>query len=342
MQATRAPALVHLLALVSVTTSGASISAQHNESYFNQAIAAIERVEYEAAYELLHEALRSGGRNPAELALLYRKLGEVAATLERKNEARRHFERSLTLWPGAILDEGESPKIVALFDQARDRLEPLELSVEQAASRASKSVISISVVRDKLGLITAVIAANQPAQEIGTELVVDVSGQVTAGSAINIEFLDKHGNVIAQRQFRSALNLASGPSRNEQPALDQSAIPAAKVPLWRNPLLWMGLAGAAGATTTLFGLRARRSQRRVDALRNDSNNQTYEAYLDALGTLEARARQTNVAIGVTALTAAGLATSIVWWLTDRKRESETTASVGVAPGEISVVISTHY
>ena len=341
MRTTRPPALVHALVVFGVTMTGASISAQVDESYLEQAKDAIERVEYETAYQLLDKALHSGGRTPAELAKLYRYLGEVAATLGKRNEARRHFERLLTISPDATLNEGESPKIVAVLDDAKNFIEALEVSVKQIASKSSEPVISISVISDKLGLISSVVVAGQLARRIDEELVVDLSGHAAAGSVVRIEFLDEHDNTITQRQFRTILDFWTEP-KGERSSLDPVTSSPPRVPLWRNPLLWVGLTGVAGATTGVLGLRARRSQRRVDALREDSNNQTYETYLDTLGILETQAQQTNVAIGVTVLAVGGLATSVVWWLTDRKKSNETTASVGVAAGEIAVFLSTEY
>lgn len=81
-------------------------------------LAAYQRLQYERAAELLVGALAES-LTREEKVVTYRTLGFCYVVLERPDEARRQFARLLTIDPAIDLDVRVSPRVRAVFEQAR-------------------------------------------------------------------------------------------------------------------------------------------------------------------------------------------------------------------------------
>jgi len=88
----------------------------------DQAVAAIDRFEYDRALELLERALAEAP--PRARARIHVHLGVVRFTLGDRAAAERELHAALALDRAAVLPVDTSPKIVARFEQLRAALPP--------------------------------------------------------------------------------------------------------------------------------------------------------------------------------------------------------------------------
>jgi tetratricopeptide (TPR) repeat protein len=70
---------------------------------------------YQEALAVLDSALVLGRSTPADLIIIYRLAGELAAGLDDHDQAVAHFRRLLALAPDTVLPEGTSPKVTSPF-----------------------------------------------------------------------------------------------------------------------------------------------------------------------------------------------------------------------------------
>jgi hypothetical protein len=81
-------------------------------------MAAAARLEYQRAATLLEGALRESLTREEKVAV-YRTLGTCYVALDRPDEAREQFTHLLTINPALDLDQRVSPRVRAVFEEAR-------------------------------------------------------------------------------------------------------------------------------------------------------------------------------------------------------------------------------
>src|SRR5690606_8047203 len=80
----------------------------------------------------------------------------------------------------------------------------------------------------------------------------------SATSIVGVTAVDRFGNELASFTLEAPDPSQVAPDGEE---------PSSSTPLWRHWGLWLGISGAAAATTGVLAFRARSAQTRVDELR---------------------------------------------------------------------------
>jgi hypothetical protein len=292
------------------------------------AVRAVDELRYEDAATLLERALHAGDNGPDDLALLFRLQGEVAATLGDTEGARAAFERLLAIRPAARLPDGTSPKIVALFDEARADQVGRELRVGYHAEEGRDPSLVVEVASDPLGLVDGARATFRGSD--GVVGVIERRGgpriQLPLPAAgryeVTVAAIDRHGNRLleitgaADAKTDAAIDAAPGddepfPLPDPHPAVDSSP-PVEPRPLPEDPprvdrpsgTPWYAhwatygtLALVAGGAGTYFALRTVSLQDDLDALNADSENHSFQEAHQVENDLRAHALFTNVSFG---------------------------------------------
>jgi hypothetical protein len=158
----------------------ADVIAQANES--------IRELRYEEALQLVDRAWQSGGATPEQLRELFAIAGQAAGSIGDDDAARLWFSRWLCLEPQAQLAAGTSPKLTALFAQARDALGGRALT---ATAVRNEHALAVHVKSDPLSLAAAV-RAGRHRFELDSGFV-----SFSQGMSETPALLDRHGNVLA-------------------------------------------------------------------------------------------------------------------------------------------------
>jgi tetratricopeptide (TPR) repeat protein len=113
------PRLVRALAAAALLLVAASAArADVEDERVRAGLAAYDRAEYERAVALMQRALAESLTREEKVAA-WRALGASLVALDRPDEARHAFPRLLTIDPAIELDRRESPRVRAVFEEAR-------------------------------------------------------------------------------------------------------------------------------------------------------------------------------------------------------------------------------
>jgi hypothetical protein len=176
-----------VVALVVALFAGHAVAADAGDA-IREAHERISELRYEDALQLVDRAWQAGGATPPQLRELFAIAGQAAGSIGDDDAARLWFSRWLCIEPEAQLPAGTSPKLTALFAQARDALAGRALT---ATAVRNEHAIAVSVKSDPLALAVAVRA--------GTYRFELDNGFVSFSQGMNEapELLDRHGNVLA-------------------------------------------------------------------------------------------------------------------------------------------------
>ncbi|HEU5056459.1 MAG TPA: hypothetical protein VFU21_08030 [Kofleriaceae bacterium] len=284
-----------------------------------RARAHLDAVELELARAALEEALAAGDSGPAELAEIHLLAGRVAAALGKEGDAVAAFGRLLALDPAAALPPGLAPKIVAPFEEARERARGARLRLRAELRESAEPRLLVTVESDPLAMVAgarAVIAGGA-----GGEQTVAVAGRrhmtlrLPPGGSLRVALavVDRHGNRLAEARF--AAGAGAGDPRLTatvvRPLEPARPAPAPRTPLHARWYLWAGASAALLATGTYFALAAGRTGDQLDDWANESGRHDAS---DALALDDRGRRQTllaNIGFAAGAATAA-VATFLAW------------------------------
>lgn len=273
---------------------------------------------YREAAEAVEAARRRGGAEPGELARMWRLAGEIAAGLERRDQAVEHFARWLALEPDAALPDGASPKLSEPFAAARRRLAGRRLSLTWAVD-GRRLVVAAS---DPLSMIAEVRIERTGGEVIARRRAPPYAATIagTGPASLVAVALDDAGNLLA-----IAGDIAIAPVAITRPPVEPR-------PAWARPLPWAIGAGIAGAASVTFGLLALDAQSQLDDLaeqaRRDPFSVSFEQFQDARDRGRRRALIANIGFAVTG---AAALTAAVLWLT-----ADSPGPVEPAPGGVAV------
>ncbi|HEU0034043.1 MAG TPA: hypothetical protein VFQ53_25625 [Kofleriaceae bacterium] len=151
------------------------------------------QLEYDKALAIVERVLAAGGADPARYVDLHVFAGKLAAGLDRGQLAEDHFARALAVRPDVQLPAGTSPKIVAPFEMAKSRSEPLVVDVVIAGG------IATVTAHDRLGLVTGIAVRGLDASGQSRELVERSALRIaipTGVRAVEVAALDASGNRV--------------------------------------------------------------------------------------------------------------------------------------------------
>ncbi|MBN2360656.1 MAG: hypothetical protein JXR83_14465 [Deltaproteobacteria bacterium] len=123
MRRNRAPSWSAIAGLCSAVSLGQVALADN--SYLTRARTAYEQLDYDKVAPLLEMALEENNSVEDEIAI-YELLGLIHVTYGRDREAQEAFIKLLERRPDYVLSDDSSPKIVSVFQQAREEYSRLK------------------------------------------------------------------------------------------------------------------------------------------------------------------------------------------------------------------------
>ena len=177
-----------LAAIVATTVASAAMAAAAPDdapSLVTDAEHAFAQLRYDEALRLLDRAWRRGDSGPTAMRTIFALAGQAAGSIGDDDNARLWFSRWLCVEPHAELPGGTSPKLTALFGDARTAL--AGASIRGHVVRGDRTVAVI----DPLALIDTVRLGRTRAPVHAGVAVFDTP---IAGT---LELLDRYGNVLA-------------------------------------------------------------------------------------------------------------------------------------------------
>ncbi len=131
------------LALFVLVGAGAVARAEIESDRVRAALAAFRALKYERALSLLDQAAATESLTRDEKIAVYRTAGFCHVALDRPDEARRDFVRLLTIAPETELDDRVSPRVRAVFEDARS-----EVALRGAEPRSAHHLPELLPTRD--------------------------------------------------------------------------------------------------------------------------------------------------------------------------------------------------
>ncbi len=228
-----------------------------------------QAVEFDAARDAAHAAVRTGKLEVAELARAYEIIGVSAAAVDNQEEARAAYLRLLALKLDARSSDILPPEKNRVFYEAQGfwfaRADRFDLTVVQAPERR----VEVNV-RDPLAMAHTLTygPAAKPEERVKKPL-----GQLAfplwlafphdTPRELAFELRDAYGNVLVRRTISlpepveavppPSAAVAAGEKEHAPPAVPPAR--SEKRPVWRSPWLWGAVSvvvvGAAATTTWL-------------------------------------------------------------------------------------------
>jgi hypothetical protein len=230
-------------------------------------LAAYRRAEYARAVQLFDDAARTESLTREEKVAAYRAAGSARVALDRLVEARRDFERLLTIDPTVELDPRISPRVRAVFEETRarmalrgraapveHRLPELAPSVEPRAPREHEAV-SVALAHPG-GLARRAVLYYRTPGDTGysrVETATDGAGRArltVPGGAVRAPGLEHHAVILDD----SGLAIARAGSLVKPLVLPVRARP---VPVYRRGWFWGVVGGVAGAAVGVWSAASR-------------------------------------------------------------------------------------
>lgn len=298
--------MVSRAALVVLALAAAPLAASADEAAVARHLTAAQQaraaLRFDAALAEVAQALAAGDATPAQVAALYRLGGELAAGLDRPDEAAAWFARWLALTPDGALADGASPKLEAAVAAARAHGAPLALT-----ARRDGDAVVVAITGGPAGLVRAVRVAAAPDAR-GVDGGVGQPLPWPRGQAAVAIALDEHGNRLTYAAVRAA----------------GGAGPTPRVPVYRRWQPYAGVAVALGLVGGVFAWRAAVAQDEFDALADDPQGHPLDVYEAVRARGERDALIAN--LGFAGAGAFAVAAAIVWW----QRPHATTLTVAPA------------
>lgn len=281
-----------VIAALALTAGGAAADEAAVASHLAAAQRARAALRYDAALDEVARALAAGDATPAQVAALYRLGGELAAGLDRPDEAAAWFARWLTIEPAGALPAGASPKLEAALAAARAQASPLALT----ARRDGDAIVA--TVGATVGATVRVVRAIRVAADPRARGVDGGLGQPLPwprGQTAVVIALDEHGNHLAYAA------VPAGGSRGA----------TRSTPLHRRWQPYAGVALGCGVLGGVFAWRTAVAQDEFDALRADPQGHPLDVYEAVRARGERDALIAN--LGFAGAGAFAVAATIVWW-----------------------------
>jgi tetratricopeptide (TPR) repeat protein len=305
------------LLLVALT---AQVAAADGSASFDRARARKQQLDFAGALADLRRGLADGGNVLSAVVDAYLLAGELAAGLDRTDEAVDAFQHALELDPARTLPDGTSPKIVAPFQTARTWAQAHGRLTFHTTDEPDHLVIVID--NDPLGLVAGAHAVVVDAAGQRSEVRVHGTAGIrvprpAAFSTVGVEIVDAHGNELGNLSIVRPSVAAGPPSHHARPRL---------LARWE---IWAIAALGTGAIGAVEGLRVRNAQDEWDRLRADDGAHDYSE----LVAVEHRGRNAaigaDVGLGLAAVTGA---IAVVLAIRELGGDRDTLAIVPVSAG----------
>ncbi|MBL8622109.1 MAG: hypothetical protein JNK64_12425 [Myxococcales bacterium] len=282
-----------VIAALALAAGGAAADEAAVASHLAAAQRARAALRYDAALDEVARALAAGDATPAQVAALYRLGGELAAGLDRPDEAAAWFARWLTVEPAGALPAGASPKLAAALEAARAQASPLALT----ARRAGDAIVATvgATVGATAGVVRAIRVAADPRAR-GVDGGVGQPLPWPRGQAAVVIALDEHGNHLAYAAVPVAARRGGG---------------TPSTPLHRRWQPYAGVALGCGVLGGVFAWRTAVAQDEFDALRADPQGHPLDVYEAVRARGERNALIAN--LGFAGAGAFAVVAAIVWW-----------------------------
>lgn len=215
----------------------------------DQAVKAIEQLNYTEAQQLLFSVVQSGHATSGQLAKAYFNIGQCEAALGNDVEATDSFYLALMIEPATIFPAGGSPKIRQRLNEARSRV--TEVGVLEASARVQDGVLDVRLRNDPLQLVKNIeVVTTRAGGDVGHAKLEGKASRVEIESdvqTIRVLFHDEAGNEL------KAIDVEPGGKAGGSapaPAVDS------KPSVWTHWGLWAGVAGAFAIGGTYFTIEA--------------------------------------------------------------------------------------
>jgi hypothetical protein len=229
---------------------GAAAEPQNAETgKLDQAVKAIEQLNYTEAQQLLFAVVQSGHATSEQLAKAYFNIGQCEAALGNDVEATDSFYLALMIQPATIFPPGGSPKIRQRLNEARSRV--TEVGVLDASAHLRDGVLDVRLRNDPLQLVKDIeVVTTRAGGDVGHAKLDGKASRVEIESdvqTIRVLFHDEAGNELKAIDVEpGAKTDGSAPA----PAVE------GKPSVWTHWGLWAGVAGAFAIGGTYFTIEA--------------------------------------------------------------------------------------
>ena len=215
----------------------------------DQAVKAIEQLNYTEAQQLLFAVVQSGHATSEQLAKAYFNIGQCEAALGNDVEATDSFYLALMIQPATLFPPGGSPKIRQRLNEARSRV--TEVGVLDASARLQDGVLDVRLRNDPLQLVKNIeVVTTRTGGDVGHAKLEGKASRVEIESdvqTIRVIFHDEAGNELKAIDVEPG---AKADGSSPAPALD------GKPSVWTHWGLWAGVAGAFAIGGTYFTIEA--------------------------------------------------------------------------------------
>lgn len=307
-----------LLALALLSTNAAADPAK-----LAAARRAIEEVRYDAARELLVDALKGGDNGPKQLREIYRLSAATALVLGDSALAEQYYRLLLALEPDATLPPDTSPKLREPFVAAQAYM-AAQARFEITATRQGDSIQIESVDPLRMTETIAVFVDGKRVSRVPASRRTSAAVPLTPAAA-EVRALDAHGNTLASIELAAA----TAPAGGEEPRDDAPALP-----IYRRWITWAIPAGVAAGVGIGFAIDAQRAKSDHEDIVGSSSMHFFDE------AEAARSRwQRSSQISTVGFIAAGAfaATSIVMAVT--RPSAQTTVTPAAGPDQVGVTVT---
>ena len=319
MVTVRRIALACLASLACLALAAAPAHAQSKK--LAQARAAVEKVRYDQAQELLADALREGGQPRQAVLEIYTLAASTAVVMGQTELAEQFYRRLLSIHPEAKLEEGLAPKFKQPFNAAVAYVDA-HGAVRARARRLPSGEVEVVVESDPLKMVDAVALATgsaEPSQfDADRRALLPAPGEASPGELVLLD--DRRNQLVVLATPVDAL--ASVTVTDAPPSVGPSG-PG----LMRTWWVWAIPSGVALAVGIGAGMSASSAS---DDLAEGLENRTlfYDDAKDLRDKVSSRSTIANVSFATAGVFA--VAAGVVWF-TRPKGSAPRTAVLPLVP-----------
>ncbi len=292
----------------------------------------LEELYVEKAGKKFEEALEQGDSDPTTTAEIHMGRGQVAAALGDKKKALEAYKHALAIDPLLDLPAGTSPKVAQPLQDARAlfRGDAKQLALAVNIDTADGVRASASVLSDPFSMVSGIAVEYKDNEgDSNTKSIRSKSDlmQIPLESetiSITVSLIDEHGNKLVTNDL---LELPSGErvsvgggEGGEGGGDEEPGEGGGGGSIVTNWMLWGGLAVAAGATGTGFGIWTRSIVSDIDDMTQNSGMHEFSDVLALEEKAKSRALIANISFGVAG--ACAIAAGVFYFTGDKGNSEE--------------------
>lgn len=242
-----------LASLLCIAGAGTDDAVSQRLEQIEQATRALD---YPRALSLARETLSRGEADTEQTRRLWRRIGELSASMGFEEPAVDAFARWLLLTPGADLAPDASPKLHAPFSRAKQRVGTQRLFAEPRSEWLEEGIVRtrLKIGGDVLGMVRSMRLLHPT--EAGVRALSFVPGEEPTVEwqchlrecPYFIRLLDDFGNELFEVGSEATPLMVANPSAPPG-AVTQAGPGPESIPMYRRPAPWLIAAGTFAVAT---------------------------------------------------------------------------------------------